>query len=95
MGWKPIAKFTDIEAANRAGLPVIVQVFDDAGNETLVPMNVGKRYRIATEFINVLCTVVRIDHGARNPLTVTYITEWGDHLLGVFNPDKLLRVTPL
>jgi hypothetical protein len=95
MSWNPLEKLSDIMAADAAGTPVVVETFDDAGTPSRTAMYVGSRYRIATEFINVLCTVVRIDHGARYPLHVTYLTEFGDHLREVFSPDEILRVHAL
>ena len=95
MSWKPLEKYSDIVQAEQAGTPILVEVYDDAGTLNSVPMYIGARYRIATELINVLCTVVGIDHGARYPLKLQYQTEYGDNLLDVFSPDEILRVYPL
>jgi len=95
MKWTPYATLSEIVQAERNNLPIIVTTYDDAGTPNEIAMRVGQRYRIATEHINVLCTVVRIDYGARSPLFVTYATEWGDYLLHPFSPDSLLSVTPL
>lgn len=95
MSWKPIEKFSDSVAAERAGLPIIVTTYDDAGTPSETPMHVGARYRFATEFINVLGTVVAINHGAQYPLTITYVNQYGDHLKEVFSPDEILLVLPL
>jgi hypothetical protein len=88
-------KLSDIMAADAAGAPIRVQTYDDAGTANYTDMRVGRRYRIATELINVLCTVVALNHGAERAMKLQYITEGGDHLLAWFSPNEILRVYPL
>lgn len=95
MSWEPLGKMSEINAAEAAGLPIPVTVYDDAGTANVVEMRVGGRYRFATERINVVGTVVEINYGARYPLHMMYLSAFGDSLLGHFSPDDLLRVYPL
>ena len=95
MSWTPCNTLSEIiEAENRAE-PIVVTVYDDAGTANEVPMRVGGRYRIATEHINVLCTVAKINYGAQAPLCLIYLNDFGDSLFGWFNPDDILLVYPL
>lgn len=97
MSWKPLSKLSEIMAAEKAGLPIIVReagpVVD--GKPSDVELRAGGRYRIATELINVLCTVVGINHGAKYPLRVLYKNDYGDSLEQQFSPDELLWVRAL
>ena len=95
MSWKPIERLSDILAAENEQRPVIITTYDDAGTPSETPVQAGRRYRIATEFINVVCTIIHIDYAARYPLHVTYVNDYGDHLQEVFSPDEILLVLTL
>lgn len=89
--WNPLTKLSEIMAAGTA--PITVYGAGPFGDD--IKMRIGTRYRIATEEMNVLCSVVGINHGAERPLHLMYLTEHGDSLLGWFSPDDLLWVRAL
>ena len=96
MMWAPIQRLSEIVAAEHAKIPVfwwpqeyIPEVQDP------VAMEVGKRYRIELEHMQIEAEVCRINYGAESPLHLLWLSRCGSTLLGWFSPDQFIEVSPV